>query len=120
MQLFSGLLSTLVLLGVVSAAPTARDTELPIVDLGYVQQQATEYNETADVYVYRNIRFAAPPLGDLRLRKPQDPLNETEVQNGSLGINTACSQTDGTSLIGSEDCLVSWTCFYPTELGLFR
>jgi hypothetical protein len=117
MRLLSGLLSTLVLLGVVSAAPTPRDTELPIVDLGYVQQQATEYNETADVYVYRNIRFAAPPLGDLRLKKPQDPLNETEIQNGSLGRSTACSQTDGTSLIGSEDCLVRWKCVCLVELA---
>ncbi|KAA8905480.1 Alpha/Beta hydrolase protein [Sphaerosporella brunnea] len=108
MHLLSGLLPALVLLGTASAAPRShsRNRELPIVDLGYVRQQATEFNETAQVYIYRNVRFAAPPLGDLRLRKPQAPLKENGIQNGALGRDTACAQLNSTgALIGSEDCL---------------
>ena len=46
------------------------NSSLPIIDLGYVKQQATKYNQTYDFYHFRNIRYAAPPLGDLRFRKP--------------------------------------------------
>lgn len=37
------------------------------------------------IYTFKNIRFAAPPLGDLRWAKPAPPETETETQDGSYG-----------------------------------
>ena len=90
-------------------------SSLPIIDLGYVKQQATEYNQTYDFYHFRNIRYAAPPLGDLRFRKPQPPLPQDEIQNGDISfLESTCHQTwppfVGTAPFGEdfgvEDCLV--------------
>ncbi|KAI5846928.1 Alpha/Beta hydrolase protein [Tricharina praecox] len=108
MQFLGHLLTSLVFVGVVSAVPASGhggSSGLPVVDLGYVKHQAAEYNETAGVYVYRNIRFAAPPVGKLRLKKPQPPLRESGIQNGTYGRSTSCAQTNGTALLGDEDCL---------------
>jgi len=113
MWLLSYLLASLVFVGVVSAVPAAAGYGrggLPVVDLGYVKHQAAEYNETAAVYVYRNIRFAAPPVGERRLKKPQPPLREGGIQNGDYGRSTSCAQTNGTALLGDEDCLVGFFC----------
>ena len=92
------------------------NSSLPIIDLGYVKQQATEYNQTYDFYHFRNIRYAAPPLGDLRFRKPQPPLPQAGIQNGDISFaESTCHQTWppilGTAPFGEdfgvEDCLVS-------------
>jgi len=84
---------------------------LPVVDLGYVRQQATSFNTIGNqsYYVFKNIRFAAPPLGDLRFRKPAAPLHESEVRNGSYpAVSTACAQPAAVPDVatGGEDCLV--------------
>jgi hypothetical protein len=99
---------------IISCAPTS---ELPVIDLGYVQQRATVYNSTNDYYVFKNIRFAAPPLGDLRFRKPTPPVYEGKIQDGNI-TGTECVQTlpgmpgEGSGIfggesyiIGTEDCL---------------
>jgi len=92
------------------------NSSLPIIDLGYVKQQATEYNQTYDFYHFRNIRYAAPPLGDLRFRKPRPPLSQAEIQNGDISfVESTCHQTWppflGTTPFGEdfgvEDCLVN-------------
>ncbi|KFY70659.1 hypothetical protein V498_10282, partial [Pseudogymnoascus sp. VKM F-4517 (FW-2822)] len=44
----------------------------PQVDLGYAQYQGSRLAIGVDQYL--GMRFAAPPLGDLRFRAPQDPL----------------------------------------------
>ncbi|KAL4928890.1 Alpha/Beta hydrolase protein [Aspergillus undulatus] len=46
---------------------------LPHLRLPYGTWQAHHYNEEADVYTYRNIRYAAAPVGELRWRKPAPP-----------------------------------------------
>lgn len=70
------------LLQSVSAAPSA--TPLPVVDLGYELQQATLFNSTGQFYNFSNIRYAAPPTGNLRFRAPQPPAtNRTTVQKGT-------------------------------------
>ncbi|KAL6808409.1 Alpha/Beta hydrolase protein [Trichoderma camerunense] len=57
---------------------------LPVIDLGYVHQQATTYNRTTDIYTFSNIRYAAAPEGNLRFRAPQaPPTNRTSIQDGS-------------------------------------
>ncbi|VUC31343.1 unnamed protein product [Clonostachys rosea] len=46
--------------------------------------EAISYNSSTEVYRFSNIRYAQPPVGDLRFRAPQPPLtNRNEVQNGS-------------------------------------
>ncbi|KAB8267956.1 carboxylesterase family protein [Aspergillus minisclerotigenes] len=48
-------------------------SSLPVVDLGYELHQAFSLNETAKLYNFSNIRYAAPPLGNLRFRAPLPP-----------------------------------------------
>lgn len=71
-----------------SHAQPQNSSDLPTVDLGYNVQQASSYNDTGRYYSFNNIRYAAPPLGDLRFRAPQAPeTNRSVVQNGSVGAN---------------------------------
>ncbi|KAJ9299831.1 hypothetical protein DTO271G3_2715 [Paecilomyces variotii] len=64
-------------------APLCTAGALPIVDLGYELHQANPIN---GLYNFSNIRYAAPPLGDLRFRAPVPPeINRSEVQNGTVG-----------------------------------
>ena len=39
----------------------------------------------SQIYTFKNIRFAAPPTGDLRWAKPTPPKAEMEVQTGENG-----------------------------------
>ena len=54
---------------------------------------------------FKALPFAAPPVGDLRWRPPQDPADWLGVRDGSK-FSSACPQKDPSgSIIGSEDCL---------------
>ncbi|KAM0446022.1 hypothetical protein ACHAPV_004728 [Trichoderma viride] len=69
-----------------NAAPvTSTDPNcLPVVDLGYELHQALSYNKTTQTYLFQNIRYAQPPVGNLRFRAPAHPkTNRTAVQTGS-------------------------------------
>ncbi|CAG8412144.1 unnamed protein product [Penicillium salamii] len=65
---------------------------LPVVDLGYERHQALSYNvcyssvtSSSGLYSFDNIRYAAPPVGDLRFRAPAAPkVNRQRIQNGSV------------------------------------
>lgn len=106
------------LLLLASSVTSLSTSSLPIADLGYVKQQATEYNSSSGLYIYKNIRYARPPLGNLRFRKPEPPLQEPAgtISNGSQYPTTICPQrvqlpgsvgTGTRSPNGfSEDCLV--------------
>ncbi|KAG9961871.1 carboxylesterase family protein-like protein, partial [Aureobasidium melanogenum] len=90
------LLTTAAILGL-SAAVSAQNSSsckpLPIVDLGYARQQASSFNVTGGYYNFSNIRYAAPPVGDLRFAAPQAPaVNRSEVQTGS--VNRICPQAN--------------------------
>ncbi|KAF4918838.1 Carboxylesterase patB [Colletotrichum viniferum] len=66
---------------VVSGSP-----DLPIVDLGYQLQQASFYNQTGGFYNFSNIRYAAPPVDNLRFRAPELPAtNRTVVETSASG-----------------------------------
>ncbi|KAH8800638.1 Alpha/Beta hydrolase protein [Xylogone sp. PMI_703] len=60
---------------------------LPIVDLGYAIHQASLVNASNRYYNFSNIRYAAPPLGDLRFAAPLPPLynRSAGIQDGSYG-----------------------------------
>lgn len=93
-------------------ATSATDKGLPIVDLGYTRYKAS-YNvrllvslgrprfvlwfmetnssviqETGDFYAFKNIRFADPPVGQLRFKRPR-PVSTVDqtVNDGSVGFS---------------------------------
>ncbi|EME39346.1 hypothetical protein DOTSEDRAFT_66360 [Dothistroma septosporum NZE10] len=63
---------------------------LPTVDLGYTLQQPTSLNSQYDVYVFYDVRYAAPPTGNNRFRAPTAPATNRTVQKG--GEQRACAQ----------------------------
>lgn len=72
---------TLGLTDVISGSPlnTKRGSDGPIVDLGYAKYEGTSL--AAGVNQFLGMRYAAPPLGDLRFRAAQDPLPVDGVQS---------------------------------------
>lgn len=118
-----------------------RAGELPTLTLPYASYRAARYIPNGEVleghlggerstlsvfqiYVFKNIRFAAPPVGDLRWAQPAPPPQQSGIQDGSYGpicvqVPLQGSQLTGLgadSLIGqalnqssfkkaSEDCL---------------
>lgn len=89
------------------------------VDLGYAIHAPTYVNSTTTgtkVLLYNNIRFAQPPVGDLRFRRPQRPPPQQQgIQNGrdrlftSDCVSSAPQQVPFPGINGStwgqEDCL---------------
>ena len=50
----------------------------PIVDLGYTQYQGTELAN--GITQWLGMRYAAPPVGNLRFRAPEDPIPNPSLQ----------------------------------------
>lgn len=68
-------------------------TSLPTVDLGYVVQRATVFNDTGNYYNFSNIRYAQPPTGDLRFRAPLPPItNRSTIETGN--VDRICPQSN--------------------------
>ncbi|KAE9408460.1 alpha/beta-hydrolase [Gymnopus androsaceus JB14] len=65
---------------------TSNIASAPIIDLGYAQYQGV-YDSVNNVTSYLGVRYAAPPIGDLRWRAPQSPAN-----NSSAGVQQANTQ----------------------------
>ncbi|KAF7541854.1 hypothetical protein G7054_g346 [Neopestalotiopsis clavispora] len=60
------------------------DPPLPVIDLGYELHQALLYNDSSEVYLFQNIRYAQAPIGALRFRAPVTPeVDRAVVRNGS-------------------------------------
>ncbi|KAK1148709.1 hypothetical protein N8T08_008594 [Aspergillus melleus] len=87
---------------------------LPLLKLPYGTWRAHKYNVEADVYVFRNVRYAAPPLGELRWSKPAPPKFVSGVQDGSYGHNCIPAQipdqffmpgVENLTKNSAEDCL---------------
>ena len=83
----------------------AADRPIVIVDTGSLQG-ANEYG----MHVFKNVPYAAPPVGDLRWRPPQPALAWSGTRDASR-FGGACPQqyiknlNDGLGLPGNEDCL---------------
>ncbi|KAL8305842.1 hypothetical protein RB597_003474 [Gaeumannomyces tritici] len=73
---------------------------LPILNLPYASYKAASYSSSSDIYTFKNIRYAAPPVGDLRWAKPAPPLNESTLQDGSYGPKCVQSAVTGLNLVG--------------------
>jgi para-nitrobenzyl esterase len=63
-----------------------------------------EGNVEGDLLVFRGIRYAAPPVGELRFKAPQPPTALTDVYAADT-FGAKCIQPLGTGTIGDEDCL---------------
>ncbi|KAH6898352.1 Alpha/Beta hydrolase protein [Thelonectria olida] len=74
----------------------------PVVDLGYSRYQGLAL--TNGVNEFRRMRYASPPLGDLRWRAPVAPQNETKIQDAQKW-GSFCLGLDQTPGGPDEDCL---------------
>ncbi|KZT55207.1 alpha/beta-hydrolase [Calocera cornea HHB12733] len=92
------------LLLLVSAFAHSALSVYPLVDLGYSKFLGTA--QSNGVTSWWGLRFAAPPLGNLRFSAPQAPLYNGTLQiantHGPLCLATGGAPTDPTT---SEDCL---------------
>jgi para-nitrobenzyl esterase len=91
--------------------PTTGPTTPPAADDGVVRTAdgAVHGTVTADTRRFQGIPYAAPPVGELRWRSPQQPRPWGEVRDGTRP-GAPCPQAwpgaDGTpQASGSEDCL---------------
>ncbi|KAJ7121404.1 alpha/beta-hydrolase [Mycena epipterygia] len=108
------MLGTLLYLLAVVSSSTARQLTSnlgPVVDLGYAAYAGNTTSPTGTangpVAFYGNIRYAQPPLGELRFRAPA-MLNEgtiTSQVEDARDWGPACIQRPAVVGIGSEDCL---------------
>ncbi|KAL7917262.1 Alpha/Beta hydrolase protein [Trichoderma austrokoningii] len=87
----------------------------PTIDLGYAVYEGV-YNDTYHLNTWKSIRYAAPPIGNLRWQAPQPPLNATSrnrlvpavdqppwcPQSGAYGVPSVYGFNSG---LGNEDCL---------------
>ncbi|RMD40197.1 hypothetical protein DV735_g4933, partial [Chaetothyriales sp. CBS 134920] len=74
---------------------TARPpSTLPVVDLGYQVHQASDYDETSQLYNFSNIRFAQPPVGPLRWAEPQPPEGRNSTVTTGEIIEPICPQAN--------------------------
>ena len=74
------------------------------VDLGYAQYQGIALE--AGVKQWLGIQFGAPPLGDLRWRAPQDPVENRTLQQATQFAPTCLGLFGpGLSNTTNEDCL---------------
>ncbi|GIK02003.1 hypothetical protein Aspvir_006046 [Aspergillus viridinutans] len=75
----------------------------PVVDLGYSRYQGVRLAAAVDQYL--GMRYAAPPLGDLRFRAPWEPAHNSTLQDasefGPICVGTGQSATS----TRAEDCL---------------
>ena len=100
------IISLIVLFGTFTLnAHAAVDKPIVQVENGRLQG-AVEYNMQA----FKNIPYAAPPVGDLRWRPPQPALSWTGTRDASQ-FGDSCPQpliknlSAGLALPGNEDCL---------------
>jgi carboxylesterase type B len=56
---------------------------------------------TQSRYTFKNIPYAAPPVGKLRWAKPAPPLNKTGIQDGNYGPTCPQAMIRGLNVMGS-------------------
>ncbi|KAG1843467.1 Alpha/Beta hydrolase protein [Suillus subalutaceus] len=107
----------LLALGALSSSPAAT-VSAPIINLGYAQYQGS-VDTTTNITSFLGIRYAAPPVGDLRWAAPQPPSAVSGVQQATTQPDECNQAPGGTSstnpfestsmrkraISQSEDCL---------------
>ncbi|ESZ91062.1 hypothetical protein SBOR_8556 [Sclerotinia borealis F-4128] len=76
---------------------------ISLVNLGYAQYQGTLLS--LGITQYLGMRYASPPLGDLRFRAPQPPQSLSGVQNAQTFQPICLATNNGPTSSQSEDCL---------------
>ncbi|OTA03809.1 dipeptidyl peptidase 5 [Trichoderma parareesei] len=76
----------------------------PIIDLGYAKYRGLTLLDAA-VDTFLGIRYAKPPLSNLRFRAPQDPSPESSIQDASKFGPVCIGPGQSVSPSTSEDCL---------------
>ncbi|TGJ79419.1 hypothetical protein E0Z10_g9345 [Xylaria hypoxylon] len=88
----------------------AQATPAPIVDLGYAKYQGF-YDATYDQNIFKGIRYAAPPVGELRWQMPQAPGRHRNEVISAVEYAPQCPQSPASpseppvAPSGDEDCL---------------
>lgn len=92
---------------VVIAGVTAQSAPSPTVILPHATHVPSYVNTTAKTNLYRNVRYAAAPVGNNRFRAPLPPVAVPGINNGSYG--PFCYQAGPVSFYNltgqAEDCL---------------
>ena len=87
---------------------SAPGSSLPIVDLGYERHQAAALNASTGIYNFTNIRFAQPPVGNLRWKPPVAPTGRNaQVQNGG-DLQIWCPQAAPAWGLIAQNFSVAW------------
>ncbi|KIN06752.1 hypothetical protein OIDMADRAFT_109087 [Oidiodendron maius Zn] len=92
------------IIGVNSNPLSTRSSSGPVVDLGYSKYEGTALSSGVNQYL--GMRFAAPPIGNLRYRAPEEPLPTTDIESATefrpvcLAMGTMLPNTGQ-----AEDCL---------------
>lgn len=69
------------------------------------QSGAVQGVASGNLYAFRGIPYAAPPVGNLRWKVPQPPVSWQGVRDAST-FGNVCPQINGAGYAGNEDCLV--------------
>lgn len=75
----------------------------PVIDLGYSIYEGSSLDNGQNQFL--GIRFAAPPLGDKRFRRPYPPSNTTGIQSAKAFGSVCYALGEGLVEGHSEDCL---------------
>ncbi|MCJ1280955.1 hypothetical protein MMC26_000273 [Xylographa opegraphella] len=78
-----------------------RSGSLPILTLPDAAYQAASYDASSDIYKWSNIRFAAPPVGELRWAKPAPAPKNSTLQDGSYGSKCPQAAIKGLNVLGN-------------------
>ncbi|KIY64476.1 alpha/beta-hydrolase [Cylindrobasidium torrendii FP15055 ss-10] len=83
------MLRVLSLVSLLSPVVLAQSSDTPVVDLGYATYRGAY---TGNLTRFEGIRYAAPPIGDLRWRAPQAPGNVFDIVQNATRIPAQCPQ----------------------------
>ncbi|OAG10910.1 alpha/beta-hydrolase [Paraphaeosphaeria sporulosa] len=108
------LIAAIALLGARSSAVPLTARGAPSVDLGYAVYDGTLDSQNG-INIFKGIRYAAPPVGNLRFAAPQPPKENRTAPISATIDGPACPQTGAgkdtpaaygfISALGNEDCL---------------
>lgn len=71
---------------VIALSKQATSLSLPVIDLGYSLHQASTFDTLQRTYNFSNIRYAEPPVGNLRFRAPLPPQTvNRSIDQGLVG-----------------------------------